>query len=784
MRRCIWWTGPWSELKKRVAVPFFTVLSLAMVGYWYLLRGFSDTVPGEETLSLVVAATFFLFSIFLAAAKQERPKVDGEEEEVTDERGVDYTLDMSLTIETGHVVMVIGSVGSGKSSVLAAILGEMEKTQGSVEFATAARVSFCSQQAWLGNCSLKDNIVYTNSLDEDRYQHVLDLVSLRQDLRELPNGDRTEIGERGINLSGGQKARVAIARAMYNEADIYIFDDVLSALDAHVGKHVFDSCVGELREKGRTVILATNQLNVLPKSDLVVFIKHEDINQGKSNGDGANDAPGDDGTGGKGTRGWLGNTGTFTELMNDSDFANLMEEVGISEEDFDRATPSPQAAQGAAGDALHIGKDGTESDDASKKGAGSSKKTDGTDLTEAEEREQGVVAWSVYGGYLKMARAQWFFVFTIFFVITGNLTQVLNDMWLTWWTQDAFELPQWEYELLYIASSLLYASCTFSTALIWAYVGIYGSRNIHQALLSSVIAQRMSWFDTTPVGRIVSRFAKDISAVDERLAMMFNGVIGMYMVMAQTFVVIGAITGPSFLVCISPVLVLYWHIQKIYKVAALQYKRIESVTRSPIYNYCSETISGISTIRAFEMCDETQARNAKICNVNTQATFICRVTERWLAMRLEGIGNCIVLVAGLLGIASKGSGVYSGLVGIALVYGMRITQLLSWAVRQSTELAVQMNSVERLLHYVNNADPEEKPSKVSSAGRSAPVQPPTGWPSRGRVEFCQLCMRYRPGLELVLRDLDFVVEGGTKVGICGRTGVCFLYREKLLLINY
>ena len=212
-------------------------------------------------------------------------------------------------------------------------------------------------------------------------------------------------------------------------------------------------------------------------------------------------------------------------------------------------------------------------------------------------------------------------------------------------------------------------------------------------------------------------------------------------------------------------------IQKRYKIAALQYKRIESVTRSPIYSHCSESLGGLSTIRAYDTRAEAEAKNAKVTNVNTQATFIMRVAERWLSMRLEGIGNLIVLVAGMMGVASKGSGVYSGYIGIALVYGMRITQMLSWAVRSSTELSVNMNSVERILHYVDHCDPEQP---RATAGKLERV--PANWPSAGAVHFDKLSMRYRPGLELVLKGLDFAVKGGETVGICGRTGAVRLKR--------
>ena len=208
---------------------------------------------------------------------------------------------------------------------------------------------------------------------------------------------------------------------------------------------------------------------------------------------------------------------------------------------------------------------------------------------------------------------------------------------------------------------------------------------------------------------------------------------------------------------------MYYLIQKKYRAAALQYKRMESVTRSPIYNHASESLSGVSTIRAYDTRDQAEAKNALVTNTNTSATFCMRTIERWLGIRLESIGNAIVLVAGLMGVASKGTGIYTGYIGIALIYGMRITGMLSWAVQSTTELSITMNSVERILHYVNDDDPEEPEGKKL-------VEPPSGWPNAGQIKFDRLSMRYREGLDLVLRGLTFTVEGGQRVGICGRTG--------------
>jgi len=212
---------------------------------------------------------------------------------------------------------------------------------------------------------------------------------------------------------------------------------------------------------------------------------------------------------------------------------------------------------------------------------------------------------------------------------------------------------------------------------------------------------------------------------------------------------------------VAPIMVLYWYVQKVYKLAALQYKRLDSTTRSPIYNQFSESLGGLSTIRAYAVEPVCEDKNSDIVNTNTRTQFTQRMVERWLSVRLECIGNVVVGVAGLLGVSSAGTGTYAGFIGISLVYGMRVTGMLNWAVRSTTELATQMNCVERILHYVKTVEPEEKENSI---------EPPVGWPHAGVVEFKKYSMRYRPGLDLVLKEVDCVVEAGEKVGICGRTG--------------
>lgn len=641
---------------------------------------------------------------------------------------------VDLEIPAGQLVMVVGAVGSGKSSIVSAILGELDPVEGSVSVMPNARISYVAQGAWLMNATLRDNITFVSDYDEHKYDSVVDASGLRQDLAELPHGDQTEIGERGINLSGGQKQRISIARAMYNDADIYVFDDPLSALDAHVGQHVFQGVISQLVREGKTVVLVTNQLQFVNSADQLVFLKHDATTQ----------------------EGWIEKQGSYADLMQNADFAELMKDVGAGDDEVIERSPM-------AGDKAKDDKDEKVDDkkaDESSKGSGTPK-AKGGQLTTEEEREQGAVSWDIYRGYLQLAKATQFFIGVVILCWSAQLTSVFNDWWLTWWTKDEFpSLPSAAYNIIYLLGAIAFSIFTFVNGVFWAQVGLLTAKNIHAKLLHTVLAGRMSFFDTTPVGRLISRFAKDMQAVDDNIPMQFDMCVRVVIILILNFCVIAYIT-PLFIVIVAPIMVLYWYVQKIYKLAALQYKRLDSTTRSPIYNQFSESLGGLATIRAYAVEDTCESKNSDIVNTNTRTQFTQRMVERWLSVRLECIGNLVVGVAGLLGVASAGSGTYAGFIGISLVYGMRVTGMLNWAVRSTTELATQMNCVERILHYVKTIEPEEQENAV---------EPPPGWPRQGVVEFRKYSMRYRPGLDLVLKEVQCVVEAGEKVGICGRTG--------------
>ena len=280
--------------------------------------------------------------------------------------------------------------------------------------------------------------------------------------------------QRGINLSGGQKQRISIARAMYNDADIYIFDDPLSALDAHVGRHVFQNVISQLVQENKTVVLVTNQLQFVNHADKIVFLKHDKVAQ----------------------EAWVHKQGSYSELMQNQDFAELMKDVGAGDDEVIARSPKADG-NGSAGDK------GEDTNAAGVAPAGQSPKdgkgkSSGT-LTTTEEREQGEVSWDVYRGYLKLAKATSFFIGVIIICWAAQFTSAINDLWVTWWTQQKFELSNAAYNLIYLLGAVAFSLLTFTNGILWAQVGMLTAENIHAELLQSVLAGRMEFFDTTPV---------------------------------------------------------------------------------------------------------------------------------------------------------------------------------------------------------------------------------------------------------------------------------------------
>ncbi|XP_035914951.1 multidrug resistance-associated protein 1 isoform X4 [Anopheles stephensi] len=680
--------------------------------------------------------------------------------------GEDTTLkNINVRVERNQIVAVVGTVGSGKSSLLSAFLGEMDKISGRVN--TLGRIAYVSQQAWIQNATLKDNILFGKPMDQRRYNRVIEACALKPDIEMLPGGDMTEIGEKGINLSGGQKQRVSLARAVYNDADVYFLDDPLSAVDSHVGKHIFEQVIGPtglLAKKTR--VLVTHGITYLPNTDKIYVLREGEISE----------------------------SGTYQELMDKKGaFAEFLiqhlQEVSEEEEDLDEIKQQLENSVGGedllnqlkrtnskrsrsestseTGSVKDISRQNSTTDSNSSLRRRTSEKVvpdvPKTKLIEQEKSETGSVKWEVYKHYLKSIGL----TLSVATVILNMIFQgfsIGSNLWLSRWSTDESAENDTSVRDMYLGVYGAFGAgqvlANFIASLTFALGALYAAKTMHELLLRYVLRWPMSLYDTTPLGRVLNRFSKDVDTVDNTLPQLIRSFLAQFFAVVATLVVI-SISTPIFAAVIVPIGVLYYAVQRFYVATSRQLKRLESVSRSPIYSHFGETIQGVQTIRAYSVQDRFITESDERVDSNQLCYCPSIIANRWLAVRLEMVGNLIILFAALFAVLGRET-MNAGLVGLSVSYALQITQTLNWLVRMTSDVETNIVAVERIKEYGE--------TKQEAAWELPNSTLPRDWPEQGMVEFRDFQVRYREGLELVLRGISFTVKGGEKVGIVGRTG--------------
>lgn len=674
---------------------------------------------------------------------------------------------VNLDIKEGHLVAVVGSVGSGKSSLISAMLGEMDNVKGNISI--KGSLAYVPQQAWIQNATLKDNILFGAPLDENRYQQVLEACALLPDLEILPGKDLSEIGEKGINLSGGQKQRVSLARAVYQDTDIYILDDPLSAVDAHVGKHIFEKVVGPNGLlKNKTRILVTHGVSFLKHTDEIVVLVSGNVTE----------------TGSYKTL--LANKGAFADFLKTYAKQDHNQDVeptvllagGENDDSEDPVEEATKATEDIVSvilkreNSLHKKRLGSmngtlrRSLKMSMKEEEVKKMAKGQQLIEKETVETGKVKFSVYGKYMR-AVGWGYSIWILVAYILQNVAFVGQNIWLSDWTKDAVTYFNQTYSSsqrdmrvgVFGALGVAQGIFVFAGAFLVAAGTVRASRLLHVQLLRNMLHVPMQFFDTTPTGRIVNRFAKDIFTVDETIPMSFRSWISCVLGVIGTLFVICLAT-PIFAAIIIPLAIFYYFVQRFYVTTSRQLRRLDSVTRSPIYSHFGETVSGLSVIRAYGHQQRFLQHNEDTIDTNQKSVYSWIVSNRWLAIRLEFVGNLTVFFAALFAVLARNT-VDSGTVGLSISSALNITQTLNWLVRMTSELETNIVAVERVDEYI----------KVENEALwETDQRPPPNWPDKGVVKFVDYKVRYRNELDLVLHGITCTVNSMEKVGIVGRTG--------------
>ncbi|KAF6207172.1 hypothetical protein GE061_018411 [Apolygus lucorum] len=676
---------------------------------------------------------------------------------------------VSIDVTSKQLAVIIGPVGSGKTSLLHTFLRELPLTSGSLE--VKGTISYASQEPWLFQGNVRQNILFGLPYDKERYRRVIKVCSLKTDLEMFPYGDKTIVGERGVSLSGGQRARINLARAVYKEADIYLLDDPLSAVDTHVGKHLFEDCITGFLS-GKTVVLVTHQIQYLESVDKIILLENGSVKM----------------------------AGTFREMKKSGlDFTKLLSIGDIDDESNSSNDPSLKTRQSSLQSVTSNLLDGSKGDPAAN----------------LEGKMHGAVKGRVYRAYFN-AGGPCFAVFLLLFLfIAAQGLASSGDYWITYWvnleehvynltvpvvayfaeqsnmgnstargnltrvrrlvssttteassalnqtlknlangtdlgspTMNATISPFEDTEsspyplvlsrnaciIVFSAITVLTVIVTLVRSFDFFYFCMRASMRLHNNMFESMTRATMHFFNTNNSGRILNRFSKDLGIIDEMLPQTLIDVLQIGL--SLTFIIIMvAVVNPWLLIPTAVCFVVFYFFRHFYLSTSRSVKRLEGTTRSPVFSHLNASVQGLTTIRAFGAQEILIKEFDNHQDLHSSACFL-----------LFADGNTM-----------------GGNVGFAITQAIGLTGMFQWGMRQSAELENSMTSVERVIEYT---DLESEPPLDSSPDK----KPPPSWPDQGKVEFIDLKLRYSVGEPWVLKGLNVTILPQEKVGIVGRTG--------------
>ncbi|XP_035217642.1 multidrug resistance-associated protein 4-like isoform X2 [Stegodyphus dumicola] len=710
---------------------------------------------------------------------------------------------VTLSVKPGELLAVVGPVGCGKTSLLMSILGELPIVSGEVK--VRGKVAYASQEPWVFGGSVKQNVIFGSTFDENRYKTVLTVCALDKDIEQFPYGDQTAVGERGVSLSGGQKARVNLARAMYFDADIFLLDDPLSAVDSSVSKHLFEKCInGYLKDKVR--ILATHQIQFLKGASQILVLKE----------------------------GRCLALGTYDQLTEAGvDLGSLMEDyeqerrqrlasmtstassISMVDELTDGTTPIPMY-ESTLSISSSVGEDYDEIE-------GEKMKDKAPKATE-EIKSTGSVKFKVYKEYVKSGAGLFH---RLLLLISYIATQALfngSDFWLTAWTNqeqrkynikdcwananktflnetgyyndtygildrdlfrltianvsdDCFELTQNYLEDLRDATEkvdmhknlYVYAGLVLTVFLLslvrttsFFQMCMKASITLHNKMFRCVLRSPVSFFDSNPVGRILNRFAKDAGVVDETLPMASLDAVTIFCNLFGIICVV-AIVEPWLLLPTFIISTMFVFLRRFYLPTARDVKRYEGITRSPVFSHLSTSLYGLTTIRAFKVQQSFEVSFDHYQDRHTATWFMFISVTRWFGIVLDWL--CVLYITSVtvsMVLLSEDPS-YASKAGLAIASALQLSGSFQWGVRQSAEVESQMTSVERVIEY-SNLDSE------AALESEKDKKPPKDWPGKGYIVYHNVNLRYSPNEPPVLKNLNFEIYPEEKIGIVGRTG--------------
>ncbi|XP_044137456.1 ATP-binding cassette sub-family C member 9 isoform X8 [Bufo gargarizans] len=691
---------------------------------------------------------------------------------------------INIQIPTGQLTMVVGQVGCGKSSLLLAILGEMQSLEGRVcwnklppesdwgtdelfsvgesdpspdddDSKNRYSVAYAGQKPWLLNATVEENITFGSPFIKQRYKAVTEACCLQPDIDLLPFGDQTEIGERGINLSGGQRQRICVARALYQNTSIVFLDDPFSALDIHLSDHLMQEGILKfLQEDKRTVVLVTHKLQYLTNADWIIAMKD----------------------------GFVLREGTLKDIQNNDNelYEHWKTLMNRHDQELEKDTEADQATlerktlrramYSREAKAHQIEEEGDEEEE----------EEDEEDEMSTALRLRTKMPWKTCWRYLTSGG-----YFLLFLMVFSKLLKhsviVAIDYWLVRWTAPSQNVSRDSYNMTagknaddrtyYVMGFCILSASGIALCLITSltveWLGHTAAKNLHDNLLKKIILAPIRFFDTTPLGLILNRFSADTNIIDQHIPPTLESLTRSTLLCLSAIGVI-SYANPMFLIALLPLGVAFYFIQKYFRVASKDLQELDDNTQLPLLCHFSETAEGLTTIRAFRHESRFKQRMLELTDTNNLAYLFLSAANRWLEVRTDYLGACIVLMAAVTSITSGltfglTSGINSGIVGLGLTYALTVSNYLNWVVRNLADLEVQVGAVKKVNSFLNiESEPYE--------GTMDLQQVPDDWPKNGEIKISDLCVRYESNLKPVLKHVKAYIKPGQKVGICGRTG--------------
>ncbi|KAK7345719.1 hypothetical protein VNO77_16329 [Canavalia gladiata] len=659
---------------------------------------------------------------------------------------------IQMKVEKGMTVAVCGMVGSGKSSFLSCILGEIPKLYGEVR--VCGSVAYVSQSAWIQSGNIEENILFGNPMDKVKYKNVLHACSLKKDLELFSHGDQTIIGDRGINLSGGQKQRVQLARALYQDADIYLLDDPFSAVDAHTGSELFREYVLTALAE-RTVIFVTHQVEFLPAADMILVLKEGHIIQ-------------------KGKYDDLLQAGTdFRTLVTAHHEAIEAMDIPNHSDDsdenvsLDAPVMSSKKSISSASDIDSLAKEVQEgsSDHKAIKEKKKAKRSRKKQLVQEEERVRGRVSMKVYLSYMAAAYKGLLIPLIIIAQTLFQFLQIASNWWMAWANPqtegDQPKVTPTVLLLVYMALAFGSSWFIFVRAVLVATFGLAAAQKLFFNMLRSIFHAPMSFFDSTPAGRILNRVSVDQSVVDLDIPFRLGGFASSTIQLIGIVGVMTDVTWQVLLLVVPMAIVCLW-MQKYYMASSRELVRIVSIQKSPIINLFGESIAGAATIRGFGQEKRFMKRNLYLLDCFARPFFCSLAAIEWLCLRMELLSTFVFAFCMVLLVSFPHGSIDPSMAGLAVTYGLNLNAHLSRWILSFCKLENKIISIERIYQY--SQIPSEAPAIIEES------RPPSSWPENGTIQLIDLKVRYKENLPMVLHGVSCTFPGGKKIGIVGRTG--------------